>query len=161
MVDTLQAEEDTPAPRESIHLPQELSLGDLTRYLRRIADVLPDVPDLVLLKKVHIHLRGSSLDDAESFLQLTVTAKSVTAYGCTADSLDVHASVLQEHNCRRCELLDTFTNHRTVSQNPDPYRFQPRFYSRLISFEDTRELSSFLARVGDFRTNSKPQAWNS
>ena len=73
------------SPRESVALPRELSLATLAHELQQVCDKLPGVPDLILIKKVHLSADGPS--DAEAFLQLASTARSLTANGCTVDSL--------------------------------------------------------------------------
>ncbi|CAJ1352731.1 unnamed protein product, partial [Effrenium voratum] len=89
------AEVEGQAPRASVSLPEQLSLGDLAGHLRRCLDQLSDEPDLIYLKKVHIRLEGSSQDEAEHFLRLAAGARSLTMYRCSTDSLDVCTYLLQ------------------------------------------------------------------
>lgn len=83
------------APRASINLPEKVSLRDLSAHLQELLKQLCCEPKLIYLKKLHLQLDGSSLEDAENFLNLTLPARSLTAYRCTASSLDVCTHILQ------------------------------------------------------------------
>eukprot|EP00438_Fugacium_kawagutii_P020156 Skav209778 [mRNA] locus=scaffold9:580994:582748:- [translate_table: standard] len=83
------------APRVSSSLPIKVSLQDLGSRLEHLVKQLPCQPKLIYMKKIHLLLRGSSLEAARTFLRLTTTATSLTAYRCTTDSLDVCTHILQ------------------------------------------------------------------
>mmetsp|Transcript_73349 Transcript_73349/g.237562 ORF Transcript_73349/g.237562 Transcript_73349/m.237562 type:complete len:1132 (+) Transcript_73349:17-3412(+) len=84
----------TGAARVTRKVDTHLSVKSLASCVRELVAELGDVPELILIKHVHLIDTLPMLEDMLDLLSLAKTASSLTLYHCTCESLQVGINVL-------------------------------------------------------------------